>query len=177
MKPKVDANAHHAASGSDRPPVKYPVLNEMQLSSRWNLSPKTLQRWRSEGIGPPGWHIGRSVRYLLMEIEDFERRAQVTWKSNAGRTLSESSPTARENAIEQMMQQRPDRRDQIFYSGKEASVITGLPAHWFLQNHERLRLSIPFYTISGNAIRFSIEEVFRWEMHHLRPCRTNARAC
>jgi hypothetical protein len=25
----------------------------------------------------------------------------------------------------------------------------------------------------GDVIRFSIEEVFRWEVHHLRPCRTD----
>ena len=39
---------------------------------------------------------------------------------------------------------------------------------------ERLRLGIPFYILSGSdVIRFSIEEVFRWEVHHLRPCRTD----
>jgi len=173
MKPKVDAKDHSGASGPEEPPIRYPVLNEAQLSSRWNLSPKTLQRWRSEGIGPPAWHISRSVRYLMMEVEAFERKAQVTWKSSTGRALSESSPTAREDAIEQMMQQRPGRRDQIFYSAKEVADVTGLPAHWLHQNQERHRLGIPFYRMAnGDVIRFSIEEVFRWEVHHLRPCRS-----
>lgn len=172
MKPKADAAARRADTGRDEPPIKYPVLNETQLCSRWNLSPKTLQRWRSEGIGPPAWHIGKSVRYLLMEVEAFERKAQVTWRSSAGRALSESSPTAREDAIEQMMQQRPGRRDQIFYSCKETAVITGLPTSWLQQNQERQWLGIPFYKlVNGDVIRFSIEEVFRWEVHHLRPCR------
>lgn len=175
MKPKADATTRRAVNGRDEPPIKYPVLNETQLCSRWNLSPKTLQRWRSEGIGPPAWHIGKSVRYLLMEVEAFERKAQVTWRSSAGRALSESSPTAREDAIEQMMQQRPGRRDQIFYSGKETAVITGLPTSWLQQNQERQRLGIPFYKlVNGDVIRFSIEEVFRWEVHHLRPCRIGA---
>ncbi|MCT9072804.1 MULTISPECIES: helix-turn-helix transcriptional regulator [Burkholderiaceae] len=175
MKPKADSTTRRADTGPDEPPIKYPVLNETQLCSRWNLSPKTLQRWRSEGIGPPAWHIGRSVRYLLMEVEAFERKAQVTWRSSAGRALSESSPTAREDAIEQMMQQRPGRRDQIFYSAKEVADITGLPAHWLHQNQERQRLGIPFYRMAnGDVIRFSIEEVFRWEVHHLRPCRSGA---
>jgi len=53
--------------------------------------------------------------------------------------LSESSPTAREDAIEQMMQQRPGRRDQIFYSGKKMAAITGLPTSWLQQNQERQR--------------------------------------
>ena len=174
MKPKVDAKDPSVELGPDGPPIKYPVLNEVQLSSRWNLSPKTLQRWRSEGIGPPAWHISRSVRYLMMEVEAFERKAQVTWKSSAGRALSESSPTAREDAIGQMMQQRPARRDQIFYSAKDLVDITGLPAHWLHQNQERLRLGIPFYKLAnGDLIRFSLEEVFRWEVHHLHPCRTH----
>lgn len=114
MKPKVDANKQGVAPSPDEPVITYPVLDKNQLSSRWNLSPKTLQKWRSEGIGPPAWHLNRSVRYLLMEVEAFERKARVTWKSPAGRPLSESSPTAREDAI---------------------------------------------------------EEIFLWEMHHLRPCR------
>jgi hypothetical protein len=79
--------------------------------------------------------------------------------------LSESSPTAREDAIEQMLQQQPNRREQIFYSGKEAAIISGLPTHWLLQNQERQRLGIPFYSIvDGSLIRFSIEEIFRWEV-------------
>lgn len=176
MKPKVDANDRGVGISPDEPPITYPVLDETELSSRWNLSPKTLQRWRSERIGPPAWHLNKSVRYLLMEVEAFERNARVTWKSTAGRPLSESSSTAREDAIEQMMQKPPGRRDQVFYSAKDVVDITGLPAHWIHQNQERLRLGIPFYRIAnGDVIRFSIEEIFRWEMHHLRPCRYPAR--
>jgi len=176
MKPTAnDTAARQADPGTAEPLIQYPALNETQLSSRWNLSPKTLQRWRSEGIGPPAWHINRSVRYLLIEVEAFERKAQVTWKSSAGRALSVSSPTAREDAIEQMMQQRPARRDQIFYSCKAVADITGLPAYWFQQDQERQRRGIPCYILTnGGVIRFSIEEVFRWEAHHLRPCRNDA---
>ena len=176
MKPTTDDTAARQTDpGTAEPLVQYPVLNETQLCSRWNLSPRALQRWRSEGIGPPAWHINRSVRYLLMEVEAFERKAQVTWKSSAGRALSVSSPTAREDAIEQMLQQRPARRDQIFYSCKAVADITGLPAYWFQQDQERQRRGIPCYTFAnGGVIRFSIEEVFRWEAHHLRPCRNDA---
>ena len=28
------------------------VLSEADLTSRWGMSPKTLQRWRMEGRGP-----------------------------------------------------------------------------------------------------------------------------
>ena len=78
MKPTTDDTAARQTDpGTAEPLVQYPVLNETQLCSRWNLSPKTLQRWRSEGIGAPAWHIGRSVRYLLMEVEAFERRVRL----------------------------------------------------------------------------------------------------
>ena len=74
-----------------------------------------------------------------------------------------------------MVHQGRGRRDQIFYSAKEVADITGLPAHWLHQNQERQRLGIPFYRMAnGDVIRFSIEEVFRWEVHHLRPCRSGA---
>ena len=139
MKPKADSTARRADTGPDEPPIKYPVLNETQLCSRWNLSPKTLPRWRSGGIGPPAWHVSKSVRYLMMEVEAFERKAQVTWESSAGRALSESSPMAREDAIEQMMQRRPTRRDQILYPAKDVVYITGLPAHWLHQNPQTRR--------------------------------------
>lgn len=176
MKPKVDANDQDVGLSPAESRITYPVLDETQLSARWNLSPKTLQRWRSEGIGPPAWHLNKSVRYLLMEVDAFERKARVTWKSTAGRHLSESSPTAREESIEQMMQKQPKRRDQVFYSAKDVVDITGLPGYWIHQNQERLRLGIPFYRIAnGDVIRFSIEEIFHWEIHHLRPCRYPAK--
>ena len=61
-------------------------------------------------------------------------------------------------------------------TAKEVVDITGLPGYWIHQNQERLRLGIPFYRIAnGDVIRFSIEELFLWEMHHLRPCRYPAK--
>ena len=150
----------------------YPVLDEPTLSSRWNLPPKTLQRWRSEGIGPPAWHLAQQIRYLLAEIETFERKAQVTWRPKDGSALSESSPTAREDAIRQMTERRLGRRDMVLFDVKETTEISGIPGHWLLQEACRRRLGIPFYVLGdGSVIRFSIEELFRWEVHHLRGCR------
>ena len=72
-----------------------------------------------------------------------------------------------------------DEKDWTLYDNLELEVeqgdvvyITGLLGYWIHQNQERLRLGIPFYRIAnGDVIRFSIEELFLWEMHHLRPCR------
>lgn len=55
---------------------------------------------------------------------------------------------------------------------KAAAEISGIPGHWLVQDACRRRLGIPFYALeAGNVIRFSIEELFRREVHHLRPCR------
>ena len=60
-------------------------------------------------------------------------------------------------------------------SAKEMVDITRLPGYWLTQNKERLRLGIPCYRIAnGDVIRFTIEEIFRREVHHLRPCRCDA---
>lgn len=51
------------------------VLDEHDLSARWGLNVKTLQRWRNEGLGPRYIKIGRSVNYLPKDIEHFEIHA------------------------------------------------------------------------------------------------------
>jgi len=48
------------------------VLDEHDLSARWGLNVKTLQRWRNEGRGPRYIKIGRSVTYFPKDIEHFE---------------------------------------------------------------------------------------------------------
>ena len=37
------------------------VLNENELAQRWGVSPKTLQRWRSEGRGPRYLKLSKRV--------------------------------------------------------------------------------------------------------------------
>ena len=48
-------------------------LNQVQLARRWHLSPRTLERWRWEGIGPHCLKIGGRVIYQLSEVEDYEQ--------------------------------------------------------------------------------------------------------
>ncbi|MCC6473626.1 MAG: hypothetical protein IT514_07770 [Burkholderiales bacterium] len=71
-----------------------------------------------------------------------------------------------------MMQQQCNRRDQTFVDDKTMAAMTGLPVYWFRAAEARKRLGIPFYLVgSDKVLRFSIEDVFHWEVHHLRPCR------
>jgi predicted DNA-binding transcriptional regulator AlpA len=51
------------------------VLNENELAQRWGVSPKTLQRWRTEGRGPRYLKLSRRVSYPLDAVIEFERYA------------------------------------------------------------------------------------------------------
>jgi len=52
--------------------MRYPIMTEQQLADRWNVSTKTLQRWRQEKIGPKWWKLSRHVRYHEADIIAFE---------------------------------------------------------------------------------------------------------
>ena len=47
-------------------------LNQTQLAERWQVAESTLERWRSEGIGPIYMKMMGRVRYRLSDITDFE---------------------------------------------------------------------------------------------------------
>ena len=47
-------------------------FNQRNLAQRWNVSEATLERWRSEGIGPMFLKLQGRVLYRLVDIEDFE---------------------------------------------------------------------------------------------------------
>lgn len=57
-------------------PVESPstMLRERQLARRWDTSQRTLQRWRSEGQGPPYIRIGGSIRYLMADVLAYEQQ-------------------------------------------------------------------------------------------------------
>lgn len=47
-------------------------LNQIELAARWNISHRTLERWRWSGEGPRFIKIGGRVVYRLEDIEEFE---------------------------------------------------------------------------------------------------------
>ena len=47
-------------------------VSQSQLAERWQLSEATLERWRSEGIGPIFLKLRGQVRYRLEDIQAFE---------------------------------------------------------------------------------------------------------
>ncbi len=59
---------------SDAP--QNPFLSEMELAMRWKKSTRTILRWRIKGK-IKGFKVGKSTRFLLSEIEAFERGEQL----------------------------------------------------------------------------------------------------
>lgn len=55
-------------------PVQH--LDEKELAKRWRLSPRSLQRWRRQRIGPPFLKILSRVIYPLHGIEAVERQGR-----------------------------------------------------------------------------------------------------
>ena len=47
-------------------------LNQNQLSLRWGVSPRTLERWRWLNQGPAFLKIGGRVAYRLEDIKAYE---------------------------------------------------------------------------------------------------------
>ena len=48
-------------------------LNQIQVARRWNLSERTLERWRWLRQGPPFLKIGGRVIYRIEDIEAYEK--------------------------------------------------------------------------------------------------------
>jgi hypothetical protein len=49
-------------------------LNQLELARRWNVSPRTLERWRWLGQGPAYLKLGGRVSYRLDDIEEYEAK-------------------------------------------------------------------------------------------------------
>ena len=61
-------------------------LNQRQLAERWGISEASLERWRSEGIGPVFLKLQGRVLYRLEDIEGYE--AQCLHKSTSARAVA-----------------------------------------------------------------------------------------
>ena len=57
---------------SESPCMEIIHLNQRTLATRWDVSEATLERWRSEGIGPIFLKLQGRVLYRLVDIENFE---------------------------------------------------------------------------------------------------------
>ena len=53
-------------------------LGQKQLAARWSISEASLERWRSEGIGPKFLKLPGRVLYRQVDIEAFEESCLAT---------------------------------------------------------------------------------------------------
>jgi len=64
-------------------------LNQLELSRRWAMSPRSLERWRWTGVGgPPFLKVGGKVLYRVTDIEAYEAeqlRTSTAPKQGGGR--------------------------------------------------------------------------------------------
>lgn len=49
-------------------------LSESDLASRWGMSPRTLERWRTEGRDPIYLKLGKRVAYAMSTVLEYEQR-------------------------------------------------------------------------------------------------------
>ena len=47
-------------------------MNQRQLANRWGVSEATIERWRSEGIGPRYLKLQGRVMYREQDVEAYE---------------------------------------------------------------------------------------------------------
>lgn len=66
-------------------------LNQVELSRRWSISPRTLERWRWLGEGPQYLKIGGRVVYRLDDVEAYEAQQVRTSTASAAGALSHAS--------------------------------------------------------------------------------------
>ena len=59
------------------------ALTERQVSEQLGLSVATLRAWRHRGKGPRFLRLGRSVRYLPSDVDEFVRASAVDTRSNS----------------------------------------------------------------------------------------------
>ncbi len=58
-------------------------LNQKQLAERWQVSEASLERWRSEKLGPDYLKLHGRVLYRHQDIEAFESRCLKSMRPQA----------------------------------------------------------------------------------------------
>jgi predicted site-specific integrase-resolvase len=60
-------------------------LTTAEAANRLGLAPKTLERWRWSGFGPPFVKLGRAARYDVRVLDDWAaKRTQMSTSASSG---------------------------------------------------------------------------------------------
>lgn len=118
------------------------VLSENELAQHWGVSPKTLQRWRTEGRGPRYLKLSKRVVYPVAEVKAFE--ANALYSSTSERATSVTTP-----------------HSSKLSTAKEVAAATGLPAYMFTNKRIREAVNMPCVYVNS-SVRFDLEKVMSW---------------
>lgn len=140
-------------------------LTENELAERWGVSPKTLQRWRSERRGPSYLKLSKRVTYPIEDILVFERsKKKIRQNSHDFALLQKESYTAPALAIDpSSMDTVPMASGTALISCDEAISATKLPSYFFTNAEVRKRLEIPHYHV-GRSVRYRLSELRQWKI-------------
>ena len=137
--------------------MHYPVMTEKHVAHRWQVSLKTLRRWRLDGEGPV-WHkLFRHVRYHEADVLEFEHSSAQHLMTLLG-IKREFKPEVPEAA-----QGLDAKAEDNYFTAKEIAEAASLPIHLFRDQAERNRKRVPHLMLVGN-LRFSLPAILEWEM-------------
>ena len=69
---RPDARVHWFLLKTEKTTMQVIHLGQKELAERWRMSEATLERWRSDRIGPVFLKIRGRALYRLCDIEEFE---------------------------------------------------------------------------------------------------------
>ena len=62
-------------------------LSQIELAARWNISHRTLERWRTSGEGPRFLRLVGRIVYRLEDVEAFEAEQMRSAEAEASRAM------------------------------------------------------------------------------------------
>lgn len=139
-------------------------LSENELAQRWGVSPKTLQRWRSENRGPSYLKLSKRVTYPVEDIIAFEhKQKKVRQNSHASSVLQHDAPSNCDTKHTLANLASAPSMGAGLISCDEAISATRLPSYFFTNDAVRKQLEIPHYHM-GKLVRFNLDELRQWEI-------------
>jgi hypothetical protein len=69
-------------------------LSTNDLAKRWNLRSGTLSRWRQYGTGPAFLKFGKTVRYRIEDVIEYEQHSLQTPPSTNRAEVTNGKPAA-----------------------------------------------------------------------------------
>jgi hypothetical protein len=149
-------------------------LNEIELGKRWGVSPKSLQRWRTENRGPAYLKLSKRVTYAMEDIVAYEAiQKRVCENSHALAVQHAANPVSAE-ALNSNIQAGTqagtgEPTASTFITDVEAARATKLPQYYFTNAAKREEMEIPHYLV-GKLVRFKLEEIRQWAALKTQRC-------